>query len=367
MKNNKLSGVVEPLIAWYKVNRKSFPWREDPTPYHIWIAEIMLQQTRIEAALPYYTRFLQELPDIRSLSGVDEDRLLKLWQGLGYYSRARNLKKAAMRLMEEFGGELPEDAAVLKTLPGIGEYTAGSIASIAFGKPSPAVDGNVLRVVMRLLDCSDDVMQDKTRKRVKAMLEAIYPTGRNAALFTEGLMELGEVICLPNGNIGCDRCPLKEMCLSYKNGTAADLPVRSQAKKRKIENMTVLLLCHDDRWAIRRRGKGLLDGMWEFINCQGHLPDNEVMDYIASFGIAASKYCTCGKARHIFSHVEWHMKGFMIFCDNETTAFEWKTADELSKDVALPAAFRFFERCIYDEAKKKHCSPDEGKEMYEKA
>lgn len=352
MEDKRLEGVVEPLIAWYEVNRKSFPWREDPTPYHTWIAEIMLQQTRIEAALPYYTRFLQEIPDIRALSEVEEDKLLKLWQGLGYYSRARNLKKAAMRLVADFDGKLPEDAAVLKTLPGIGDYTAGSIASIAFGKPTPAVDGNVLRVVMRLLDCVDDVMQDKTRKRVASMLAAVYPTGRRAALLTEALMELGEVICLPGGSVRCDVCPLYEKCLARRNGTAAGLPVRSQAKKRTIENITVFLLCHEGHWAIRRRGKGLLAGMWEFVNCNGHLSEKEAMDYLASLGVKVKTCRAAGAARHIFSHVEWHMQGFIAFCENEAADFRWLAAEELKSDVALPTAFRFYEKVVYRAAHK---------------
>ena len=204
------------LLAWYSASRRLLPWRQDPTPYHTWIAEIMLQQTRIEAVIPYYERFLRELPDIPALAAVSEDRLLKLWEGLGYYSRARNLKKAALLLMERYDGDLPASAVELRKLPGIGDYTAGSIASISFGLPEPAVDGNVLRVITRALACADDIAMPATRRAVTDLLRAHYPSSDSAALLTEGIMELGETVCLPNGIPLCDRCPLRGLCLSHR-------------------------------------------------------------------------------------------------------------------------------------------------------
>ena len=214
----RLPDAVSLIPEWYSAGRRLLPWRQDPTPYHTWIAEIMLQQTRIEAVIPYYERFLRELPDVSALAAVPEDRLLKLWEGLGYYSRARNLKKAALLLMEHYGGELPASAAELRKLPGIGDYTAGSIASISFGLPEPAVDGNVLRVMTRLLACADDIAAPATKRAVTELLRAHYPSGDDAALLTEGIMELGETVCLPNGSPLCERCPLRGLCLAHQEG-----------------------------------------------------------------------------------------------------------------------------------------------------
>ncbi len=237
------------ICEWYAASRRVLPWREDPTPYHTWIAEIMLQQTRIEAVIPYYQRFLESLPDIPSLAAVSEDRLLKLWEGLGYYSRARNLKKAAMLLTENYGGELPASAEELRKLPGIGDYTAGSIASISFGLPEPAVDGNVLRVLSRLLACPDDIAKTAVRRRAAELLREAYPTGREAGVLTEGIMELGETVCLPNAVPRCGSCPLRTVCLAHLAGEELSYPVKSAAGKRRVEEKTVFLLRCGDRFA----------------------------------------------------------------------------------------------------------------------
>ena len=214
------------LVAWYRENKKDYPWRQEPTPYHVWISEIMLQQTRIEAALDYYTRFIKELPDVFALAAVEDDRLMKLWQGLGYYSRARNLKKAALTLVNDYGGVLPDDAKALQKLPGIGEYTAGAIASIAYHKPEPAVDGNVLRVLSRLLLSYDDIMLPATKKAMTAKLRSVYPCGEEASLLTEGIMELGEVVCIPNGEPRCAVCPVAEFCRAKEKGERISKSVR---------------------------------------------------------------------------------------------------------------------------------------------
>ena len=244
------------IRQWYAASRRLLPWREDPTPYHTWIAEIMLQQTRIEAVIPYYTRFLRELPDVASLAAVSEDRLLKLWEGLGYYSRARNLKKAALMIMERWNGVIPADAEELKKLPGIGDYTAGSIASIAFGLPEPAVDGNVMRVMTRLLACSDDISVPATKKSITVLLRAEYPSGEQAALLTEGIMELGETVCLPNAVPRCENCPIRGLCTAHQEGEELSYPVKSAGKARRIEEKTVFLLHCGSRFAIRRRPEG---------------------------------------------------------------------------------------------------------------
>ena len=335
------------LVDWYAASRRVLPWRESPTPYHVWISEIMLQQTRIEAVIPYYSRFLAELPDVKALAACDENRLLKLWEGLGYYSRARNLQKAAKQIMTDFGGELPRKAEELKKLPGIGDYTAGAIASIAYGEPEPAVDGNVLRVLSRLLAFDDDIMEQKTRRRVTEALRAVYPSGEGAALLTEGIMELGETVCIPSGEAKCSLCPLRDLCRAQKAGTVDRYPVKAAPKPRRIEERTVLLLRCGERWAIRRRaGKGLLAGLWEFPNEPGALGADE-----ASALIPGALHCApCGEATHIFTHVEWHMHGWLIDCDGELPDCVWVTAAELGEVYPLPIAFRFFRKYLEQEA-----------------
>ena len=229
----KLSQIITPLLCWYERHKRPLPWRMEPTPYHVWISEIMLQQTRIEAVIPYYERFLKELPDVAALAAADDDRLMKLWEGLGYYSRARNLKKAALQIMEKHGGELPESAEELKRLSGIGDYTAGAISSICFGKPEPAVDGNVLRVIMRVLGKTDDIALSSTKKETADALREIYPEGDDAKGLTQAIMELGESVCIPNGEPKCGVCPLAALCRARAENSVDSIPVKSPKKPRK--------------------------------------------------------------------------------------------------------------------------------------
>ncbi len=345
MKNytDLLYAAVPLITTWYRSNRKPLPWRLDPTPYHVWISEIMLQQTRIEAVIPYYHRFLETLPSIEALASVDDDLLMKLWQGLGYYSRARNLKKAAVLLQNTYGGKLPADASELKKLPGIGDYTAGAIASISYGEPEPAVDGNVLRVIMRLCACDDDIMLPATKAEVAKQLREVYPSGEEASLFTEGLMELGEGICPPSGAPKCDLCPLRFLCRAYDTEEVEKYPVRSPKKARRIEERTVLILSCGDRFALRRRGnRGLLAGLWEYPNYDGSLNEDAVHEVIVAAGLSAQSINAIGDAKHIFTHVEWHMRGFHVVCKYDGGNFEWKTTDEIRNELAVPTAFRFY-------------------------
>lgn len=350
MNENDLSllrACITPLTDWYAVNRRELPWRGDPTPYTVWISEIMLQQTRIEAVIPYYLRFLRELPDVAALAACSEERLLKLWEGLGYYSRARNLKKAAEKVMADFGGELPRTAAQLRSLPGIGDYTAGAIASIACGEAEPAVDGNVLRVVMRLLSCGDDVLSQKTKAAVSDALRQIYPHGEAAALLTEGLMELGETVCIPNAEPRCLLCPLRERCRAAQSGTTDQYPVRSAKKPRRSEARTVLLLHCGERYAIEKRpGQGLLAGLWQLPNYEGALDPDTLRQLLLSDGMAPLAIEPLGEARHVFTHVEWHMVGYRVALERESPPFVWKTADELETDCAIPTAFRAYTKYI---------------------
>ena len=342
----------EQIVPWFREKRKMLPWRMEPTPYHVWISEVMLQQTRIETVIPYYRRFLNEFPDAASLAAADDDRLMKAWEGLGYYSRARNLKKAAAVITEAYGGELPSDVSLLRTLPGIGDYTAGAIASIAFGEAEPAVDGNVLRVCMRHIASAEDVLSPKVRRAVAAELRAVYPTGEDAALFTEGLMELGETVCLPAGEPDCASCPLRDSCEAHRLNRTADFPVRAEAKPRTQKAYTILVVRRGNTYAIHRRPKeGLLAGMWELPNLDGHLSAEEVGARLCSCGIEPLLIEPAGSATHIFTHIEWHMTGYRVTVADGSdspadSGWIWKTADEIRRDHAIPTAFRAYTRLL---------------------
>jgi len=342
MENERLCAAIEPLLRWFEQVRKPLPWRAEPTPYHVWISEIMLQQTRIEAVVPYYERFIAAFPDVFALAKAPEEALLKYWEGLGYYSRVRNLHKAAQVIVNEFNGNLPADAAALRRLPGIGDYTAGAIASLAFFLPEPAVDGNVLRVLARFFADSRDVLEPTTRRDAAEALRAVYPSGERAARLTEGLMELGERVCLPNGEPLCGECPLKDLCLAKARNTAACLPVRRKAKERRAEHRTVLLLCCNGAYALRKREKkGLLAGMWEFPNFDS---DEACLEALSQW--QAHEITPCGETKHVFSHVEWQMNGFSATVNEPTDGFVWKTRDEIKNELALPTAFRFYRNLL---------------------
>ncbi len=333
------------LLAWFVDNRRAFPWREDASPYRVWVSEIMLQQTRIEAALPYFERFLSALPDIRTLAEADEDRLLKLWEGLGYYSRARNLQKAARVVMEHFNGSLPADYEQLLALPGIGEYTAGAIASIAFGLRVPAVDGNVLRVVARLMNDGGDITTSPVKKRLKETVAAMIPDDKPGD-FNQALMELGETVCLPNTVPLCGHCPLANDCMGHLAGNPERLPVRAVKKERRTERRTVFVILSDERVLLHRRdSRGLLAGLWELPGVDGWLSSEEAVAAAARWGMTQETEAEELKpGRHIFSHVEWHMRGYRL----ESVSFEappgflWADARQLREDFALPSAFRPF-------------------------
>lgn len=342
------------LVQWYAGCRRPLPWRQVPSPYHVWLSEIMLQQTRIEAVIPYYQRFLAQYPTVAALAQAEEEQLLKLWEGLGYYSRARNLKKAAVQIMDQYGGQLPSQAAELKKLPGIGEYTAGAIASIAYGQPEPAVDGNVLRVLARLLASEEDIALAGTKSRFTALLRQSYPSGREAALLTEGIMELGETVCIPNGEARCDACPLQAHCLAHAAGTVARYPVKSPPRERRLEQRTVLLLRQNGRYAIRKREeKGLLAGLWEFPNVLGRLSPAEAVAWAEAQGLSVTACTPCPSGKHVFTHVEWHMDAFLLDCTGEAGDFLWKTPAEIQRDFSVPTAFRFCLKLIAGKAEQK--------------
>ena len=310
-----LEQIVMPLLSWYDGHARVLPWRENTAPYRVWVSEIMLQQTRVEAVKPFFERFMKALPDVSALAACPEDELLKLWEGLGYYNRVRNMQKAAQVIMTEYSGEFPADFEKLLALPGIGSYTAGAISSIAFGIPMPAVDGNVLRVLTRYLGSREDIMKAKVRTGIEEALREVIPK-EAASDFNQGLIELGAIVCVPNGEPKCAACPLEALCKAHKEGREMDFPVKKKAKARRIEKRTVFIFRDNEKVAIRKRPqKGLLAGMYEFPNVEGHLRTEEVIGYAQTAGLTPVRVKRIGTAKHIFSHVEWHMTGYELLVD----------------------------------------------------
>ena len=305
---------VKPMLVWYNENARDLPWRRTKDPYLIWVSEIMLQQTRVEAVLGYYERFTSALPTVTDLAVCPEDRLLKLWEGLGYYSRARNMQKAARIVCESYAGQMPASAAALMKLPGIGEYTAGAISSIAFGQAEPAVDGNVLRVIARLEAISDNILNESVKKNIREELRGLYDANDGTfGLLNQAFMDLGAGVCLAGSAPKCDICPISSYCRCFELGLQSELPVRVKKQKRRIEKRTVLLLHRDETYAIRKRpDSGLLSGLYEFPNETGELSSDDALGKAESMGLMPLRIKKLSAAKHIFSHVEWHMTGYEI-------------------------------------------------------
>lgn len=348
-----------PLLKWYDENKRSMIWRDHFDPYYVWLSEIMLQQTRIEAAKEYFVRFTEELPDIRSLAKVSEERLMKLWEGLGYYNRARNLKKAAEILVEKYDAKLPADFDALLALPGIGPYTAGAIASMAFGIKAPAVDGNVLRVVMRYLKCDDDILKMSVRKRVEQMMLAVMP--ERPGDFNQAVMELGEVICIPNGAPLCESCPLRETCEARAAGCQEEYPKKAEKKPRRVEARTILVCERDGKIGIQKRPeRGLLAGLYEFPSWEGQKTKQMISQEFLRQGVQPLQISSMGAAKHIFSHVEWHMKGYHILLSSDAeTEKLWQeirfvTREELLEKYMLPVAFHSYLKQLEKTENGKH-------------
>ena len=304
-------GVVR-LLEWYDEDKRDLPWRRTRDPYCIWLSEIMLQQTRVEAVKPYYARFLEACPRIEDLAALPEDRLMKLWEGLGYYSRARNLQKAARLVVEDLGGRMPDSYEGLRKLPGIGEYTAGAVASIAYGERVPAVDGNVLRVLARVGGSYGDITAQEVKNAHRQAIFDAMPCERTGD-FNQALIELGATVCVPNGEARCDRCPLAAECTARKEGTQRELPVRAPKKARRIEKKTVLIIRDGDRTALcKRPPKGLLAGLFELPNLEGHLSAEELPARIRGLGFEPLHVERVEDSKHIFTHIEWHMVAFSV-------------------------------------------------------
>ena len=326
-----------PLLEWYRDNARTLPWRSDPTPYHVWISEIMLQQTRVAAVLDYYRRFLEELPTVQALAAVEEDRLLKLWQGLGYYNRARNLQKAARTIVEAVSYE------EIRALSGVGDYTAGAIASIAFGRPVPAVDGNVLRVVARITGDRGDIARPETKSRMRAALLSILPQSMPGD-FNQALMELGATVCLPNGAPLCRRCPAHAFCAARIGERTGELPVKGGKAARRVEERTVFLIFFENRVALRRRpARGLLAKLWEYPNEPAPAP----------CPVEAAALADGPAGKHIFSHIEWRMRSVVVQAAGPELPPGWVWADgeALRAEYAVPNAFRSFAKAVEERLK----------------
>lgn len=343
-KDGLLNRIAPPLLAWYDENRRILPWREKPEPYRVWVSEIMLQQTRVEAVKPYFARFMEHLPDVESLAAAEEDELLKLWEGLGYYSRARNLKAAAQQIVEQHGGKMPSEYHDLIKLKGIGSYTAGAISSIAFGHPVPAVDGNVLRVIMRLLADDSDISEASVRKRVEEDLKPVMPKDRPGD-FNQALMELGATVCLPNGAPKCAECPWKTFCRAGIEESWQQYPKKAVKKPRTVEYRTILVIRDGHRAVIRRRpNKGLLAGMYEFPSLLGKASLDEVKDWLSAQGVCAVRIEKLPESKHIFTHKEWHMTGYMVLVDglepmHKDPSLMFVETQETEEKYPIPSAF----------------------------
>lgn len=344
MEQVDLEKIVKPIVTWYQKNKRTLPWRKEQNPYYIWISEIMLQQTRIEAVKVYYERFIKQIPNIETLANVEEEKLLKLWEGLGYYSRARNLKKAAIKMCEQYDSQMPKTFKELVKMPGIGEYTAGAIASIAYNEKVPAVDGNVLRVISRIKASTKDILLLSTKKEVGLELKDKMP--KEAGDFNEGLMELGERICIPNGEPLCKECPIKKWCKAYQKGMTNQIPVRIKKKSRKKEIRWIFIIQCGDKVALRKRpSKGLLAGMYEFPNVlqqENTNPEKVLKDW----NLIVVKQEELGEEKHIFSHIEWNMKGWRIQVKQQNNEFEWVKKEEILQKYAIPEAFRYYKNRI---------------------
>lgn len=362
-----LTQITEPLQNWFVASARVLPWRDHPSAYNVWISEIMLQQTRVEAVKPYFERFITELPDVQALADCPEERYLKLWEGLGYYNRVRNLNAAARQIVEEYGGVIPDSYQELLKLKGIGSYTAGAIASIAYNQPVPAVDGNVLRVISRVCADDSDIMKQSVRNHMQNCLQRLMDEQKDCLIpkmFNQGLMELGAMVCVPNGAPHCEECPWKSFCRARLQNRIEELPVKTKKAKRRMEEKTVFVLRDGEKVALHKRpSQGLLAGLYELPNCEGRLSRKEALQYIESLGYRPIRIVPLVDAKHIFSHVEWHMKGYAVLIEEpgkelesdermqreqqqKNSGFVFVEASDAREHYAVPSAFSAYWNAI---------------------
>jgi len=369
------SQTIEYLLDWYDLNARILAWRENPQPYYVWVSEIMLQQTRVEAVKAYFDRFVSTLPDIEALAEVEEEKLHKLWEGLGYYNRVRNLQKAAIMIIQDYKGEMPADYEELLKLPGIGSYTAGAIASIAFHIPQPAVDGNVLRVMKRISGSFDDITKASVKKDLEQDIREIMPIDRPGDYY-QAIMELGATVSIPNGKPLCDKCPIMHLCIAYHQGTEMNIPVKPKKKARRLEDKTILLIEKDGKYVIQKReNKGLLAGLWELPSIEGKLTTLALEELLIKQGLVDFTINSLGEGKHIFSHIEWHMVGYHVLINEKMQVAEdsiyvinnlktrlWERPSEgrlerpseirlvsknqIDMEYTLPSAFETYRKCM---------------------
>ncbi len=332
----------EVLLPWYAQNARDLPWRRDRMPYHVWVSEIMLQQTRVEAVIGYYARFLDALPDIQALANAPEAQLLKLWEGLGYYNRVRNLQKAAKVICERYGGEFPQTYAEILALPGIGAYTAGAIASICYALPHAAVDGNVLRILSRMTASDTPIDLEETKKAFAEKLEAVYPAGQ-CGDFTQALMELGACVCTPKSP-SCAVCPASGFCRARKQNKMTDYPVRLPKREKKLQKRSVFLLESDGCFALTQRDRaGLLSGLWQLPNTEAVFENADAaLAFVHACGLAPRRLVRTMERQHVFTHIKWEMTCYHVLCRTKCADYVWASLEEIQKTYALPTAFRMF-------------------------
>ena len=346
-----MENISSALLDWFYKNHRILPFRTDPSPYHVWLSEIMLQQSRVSAALPYYERFLAALPDIPALAACEEEKLHKLWEGLGYYSRVRNLQKAARIVCEQYGGQLPADYDALRALPGIGDYTAGAVASISFGIPVPAVDGNVLRVFSRLYNDPAAVTEPAVKKAFTARVMEHQPPDAPGD-YNQALMELGALVCVPNGAPLCEKCPLAHLCAARAAGTALELPRKAAPKPCRLQPVTLALLESPAGFLLQQRPqKGLLAGLWQPVLWEGEaLAAGEVLARLQAMGLDTGTAApeALPAAKHIFSHIEWHMNGILLHvpAQDAPAGCVWASREALQAEYTLPGAFKSYKKLM---------------------
>jgi len=332
--------IKQPVLDWYPEHHRDLPWRKDKNPYHVWVSEIMLQQTRVEAVKNYYKRFLEALPDIRALAECPEDELLKLWEGLGYYNRVRNMQKAAQTVMQVYQGKFPDKYDQILNLSGIGEYTAGAISSVCYDLPVPAVDGNVLRVLARLEEDFRNILDNSVKKDFTEQLEKIYDS-QNAGTLTQAFMELGATVCIPNGAPKCESCPLKKICMAFQNHSEMLLPVREKKQKRRTEYKTIFVLQCENKIAVRKRPpEGLLAGLWELPNTENFLSPEMAVRQAEDWNTHPEELIKIINRKHVFTHITWEMQAVFLRCRTQSPVFVWADVQELEKKYSLPTAFR---------------------------
>ncbi len=339
---------ISALLGWYRENKRDLPWRKNNTPYETWISEIMLQQTRVEAVKERFVLFLKELPTVQDLSNCEDDRLMKLWEGMGYYSRARNLKKCAQEVVANYEGKLPDDPALLRKLPGIGPYTAGAISAIAYGTKAAAVDGNVLRILTRYFDDYSDINKDATKRQYEAVIETYYKENtlskEDISDLTQAFMELGAIVCLPNGEPLCDRCPWKDQCKAKREGHLSEIPNKKTKIERPVVLKTVFVVMDETSvYLTKRPHKGLLADMYEFYAVDHSVPDEEVKGLMEEVFGTVRSVRKLPSSKHIFSHLEWHMDAYEVTVESlRDTGEGIVILKEELKDYAVPSAYQAY-------------------------